>query len=81
MVVLDVLRACGLTRAQIERDAGISRATLDSWSRGTRAPTAESVNAFAAGLQKRADELVRQAERLRASVAAPGAEENPRGEM
>lgn len=51
-------------RALLARDSGVPRATLEAWTAGRREPTDPSIAELAAGLRKRASELVKLAEQL-----------------
>jgi transcriptional regulator with XRE-family HTH domain len=59
-----VIEDCGLTRAQLARDSGLSEATVWAWLKGTRKPSADSMRQLAAGLRKRGDSLARLADEL-----------------
>lgn len=55
----------GLSQYQLARDAGLSYATLHAWIIGARAPRSESLLQLVEGLEARANELRRLAERVR----------------
>jgi transcriptional regulator with XRE-family HTH domain len=64
MLVRKMLENCGLTRAQLARDADVSEAALWAWWKGSRTPSDESLRKLAAGLRARSDELRAIAEQL-----------------
>lgn len=55
----------GLSQYQLARDAGLSYATLHAWIIGARAPRSESLLQLVEGLEARANELRRLAEKVR----------------
>lgn len=59
-----VVDESGLSQYQLARDAGLSYATLHAWIIGKRAPRAESLLQLAEGLEARADQLRRLAEKV-----------------
>jgi len=64
MLVRKALTECGLTRAQLARDADVSEAALWAWWKGSRSPTEESLKKLAAGLRARSAELDRIADQI-----------------
>jgi DNA-binding phage protein len=67
--VAEVLRESELPRTLVAKDAGLGRATLESWLSGLRNPSPESVAQIASALEKRAKQLQRSAAKLRALLA------------
>lgn len=67
-MIRQVVDESGLSQYQLARDAGLSYSTLHAWIIGTRAPKAESLLQLVEGLESRADELRRLAERVRQEV-------------
>ncbi|HEX8390967.1 MAG TPA: helix-turn-helix domain-containing protein [Longimicrobium sp.] len=63
--VADALQESELPRTLVAKDAGLGRATLESWMSGLRNPSAESVRQIAAALEKRAGRIQQIAARLR----------------
>ena len=73
MLIAEVIEQSGVPRAQLARDADLSRASLNSWTAGGKAardPQPESVQKLAAGLEKRAEILKELAEQLRRAAEA-----------
>lgn len=68
MLARDAIQESGLSKSQIARDAGLSRAALNAWIAGAREPEDESLLRLAAGLETRAEHLRTLAARLRAVV-------------
>jgi transcriptional regulator with XRE-family HTH domain len=66
----EAIQQSGLSKAQIARDAGLSRAALNAWIAGVRGPGADSLDRLAAGLDARADTLAQLAAQLRAAAKA-----------
>jgi transcriptional regulator with XRE-family HTH domain len=64
-VVREVIEESGLPRTLVAQDAHLSRATLITWLAGTRTPQPESVAQLADGLERRANQLLKQVARLR----------------
>ena len=67
--VAEVLHESELPRTLVAKDAGLGRATLESWLSGLRNPSPESVAQIASALEKRAEQLQRSAAKLRALLA------------
>ncbi len=74
MLARDAIQESGLSKSQIARDAGLSRAALNAWIAGARAPGAESLLRLAAGLEGRADHLRKIAQRLRTAARSTDAD-------
>lgn len=64
MDVETVFEECGLSRAQLARDSGLSEATFHSWITGKRTPSKDSLKLLAEGLRRRARDLERLAHGL-----------------
>lgn len=77
MLATEAIKRSGLTKAQLARDAGLSRAALNAWLAGQRAPGADSLDRLATGLERRAGELQGLAARLRQAAAAKRAAGEP----
>lgn len=68
MLAREAIQDSGLSKAQIARDAGLSRAALNAWIAGAREPESESLLRLASGLETRAEHLRGLAGRLRKSA-------------
>ena len=64
-LVRRVVEESGLSQYQLARDSGLSYAALHAWIIGKRAPRPESLLQLAGGLETRAQELRRMAEKVR----------------
>ena len=65
MLAREAIQESGLSKAQLARDAGLSRAALNAWIAGAREPESESLLRLAGGLEARAERLQGIAGRLR----------------
>lgn len=74
MKVKEAIRDCGLTRAQIARDAGLSEDAVWSWEAERRTPSPESLLRLAEGLRKRSGDLSQIAEELERTAKGAGSE-------
>ncbi len=73
MLIAKVIEQSGIPRAQLARDADLSRASLNSWTaagKAAREPQPESIQKLAAGLEHRAELLRELAEQLRRAAEA-----------
>jgi transcriptional regulator with XRE-family HTH domain len=70
LLARDAIQRSGLSKAQLARDAGLSRAALNAWIAGTRAPGPDSLDRLAAGLEARAEELRAIASKLRRAATS-----------
>jgi DNA-binding phage protein len=68
--VAAALQESELPRTLVAKDAGLGRATLESWMSGLRNPSAESVEQVASALENRAGRLQRLAAALRKLIPA-----------
>lgn len=68
-LVSTVIERSGYTRSQLAKDAGLSRAALNSWTAGRREPQPESLRQLAAGLRRRAGVLEALAGELEGAAA------------
>jgi transcriptional regulator with XRE-family HTH domain len=71
-VIAEILLESELPRTLVAKDAGLGRATLESWLSGLRNPSAESVAQIASGLEQRAARLQQLAARLRKLLSDGG---------
>ena len=63
-MVIEDLKETGVSRAQLARDAGVSRATLEAWAAGQAEPKPATLRKLAAGLRARARQLLDLADRI-----------------
>ena len=63
-IVREAIQDSELPRAQLAREAGLSRASLEAWISGIRTPSPESIEQLANAMLKRAGELQQIAVKL-----------------
>lgn len=63
-MLLDKLKAHGITRVQLAQDAGIARSTLEAWAAGDVQPKQETLRKIARGLRERAATLLQLANEI-----------------
>ena len=70
LLARQAIQGSGLSKAQLARDAGLSRAALNAWIAGARTPGPDSLDRLASGLEARAEALHALAGKLRGAARA-----------